>query len=86
MTPSVLRHQLQVRLHLHQCPSLASHSARSQLLSMTTSKSMTSWLIVKHYQVQLQHKVQPCYSTTQFLCALKEQFPEDFTLVMLVSS
>lgn len=37
MTPSVLGHQLQMKLHLHICPSLASHSAKPQLLSMTSS-------------------------------------------------
>ena len=37
MTPSVLGHQLQLRLHLHQWPSMASHSAEPQLLCMTPS-------------------------------------------------
>ena len=37
MTPSVLGLQLQLRLHLHQWPSMASHSAKHQLLFMTPS-------------------------------------------------
>ena len=37
MAPSVLSYQLQLRLHLHQWPSMASHSAEPQLLFMTPS-------------------------------------------------
>jgi hypothetical protein len=37
MAPSDLGHQLQLRLHLHQLPSMASHSAESQLLCVTPS-------------------------------------------------
>jgi hypothetical protein len=37
MTPSVLGHQLQLRLHLHQWPSMASYSVEPQLLCVTTS-------------------------------------------------
>jgi hypothetical protein len=37
MTPSVLVHQLKLRLHFHQWPSMASHSAEPQLLFMTPS-------------------------------------------------
>ena len=35
MTPSVLASQLQLRLHLHQWPSLASQIVKCQVLSMT---------------------------------------------------
>ena len=35
MIPSVLGHQLQLRLHLHQWPSMASHRAEPQLLCVT---------------------------------------------------
>ena len=35
MTSSVLGHQLQLRLHLHQWPSMASHSAGPQMLFRT---------------------------------------------------
>jgi len=37
MTPSVLGHQLQLRLHLHQWLSMASHSAQPQLFFMIPS-------------------------------------------------
>jgi hypothetical protein len=37
MTPSVLGLQLQLRLHLHQWPSMASHSVEPQLLFLTPS-------------------------------------------------
>jgi hypothetical protein len=37
MTPSVLAHQLLLRLHLHKCPFIASHSAKTQLLFITPS-------------------------------------------------
>ena len=37
MTPSALGHQLQLRLHFHQWPSMASHSAKPQLLCVTPS-------------------------------------------------
>ena len=37
ITPSIPGHQLQLRLHLHQCPSMASHSAKPQLLCVTPS-------------------------------------------------
>jgi hypothetical protein len=35
ITPSVLGHQLQLRIYLHQWPSMASHSAEPQMLFMT---------------------------------------------------
>ena len=37
MTPSVLGHQLQLMLHLHQWPSMTSHCAEPQLLCMIPS-------------------------------------------------
>ena len=37
VTPSVLGCELQLKLHLHQWPFLASHSAKLQLLFMTPS-------------------------------------------------
>jgi hypothetical protein len=35
LTPSVLGYQLQLRLHLHKWPSMASHGAKPQLFFMT---------------------------------------------------
>ena len=84
MTPSVLGYQLQVRLHLYQWPSLASHSAKPQLLFMTLSCLQN--LILIHYQVQLQYEVQPWLSLEHSFFVLSENIPEDVTSVMLVSS
>ena len=88
MTPSVLGHQLQLRLHLLQWPSLASHSAKPQLLSMIPS------FLHKQYHLN-DSSTLPSPATawgttlsisgTQLLCAPRKQFPEDFTSMMLVS-
>jgi hypothetical protein len=61
MTPSVLGLQLQLRLHLHQWPFMASHSAEPQLLCMTPSclKTSTTRVTLTYYQVQMQQEVQP---------------------------
>jgi hypothetical protein len=88
MTPSVVGHQLQLRVHLHQWPSMASHSAQPQLLCMTLHafKTSTTWVTLTHYQVLLLHEVQLWLSLKHSLCALRKHFPEDVTSTMLVSS
>ena len=79
ITPSVLGHQLQLRLHFHQWPSVASDA----LNAFNTS---TTWVTLTHYQVQPHHKVQPWLSLEHSLCALRKHFPKDVTSMMLVSS
>ena len=61
MAPSVLHHHLQLRLYLHQWSSLHSHHAKAQLLSKSLHafKTHIKQVILTHYHVQLQHKVQP---------------------------
>ena len=88
MTPSVLGHQLQLRLHLHQWPSVASHSAQSELLYVIPSCLQNQYHLGNsyHYQVLLQHEVQLWLSLEHSLCALRKHFPEDVTSMMLVSS
>ena len=78
--PSVLGCQLQLGLHLHQWPSMASHSAKFQLSSgcLYAFKSTTTLEIFTHTILAI--------SGTEPLCALSKHFPEDFTSVMLVSS
>jgi hypothetical protein len=51
-------------------------------------KTSTTWVTLTHYQVQLQQEVHTTLpiSGTQVPCVLRKHFPEDFTLVMLVSS
>jgi hypothetical protein len=86
MTSLVLGHQLQLRLHLHQWPFMASHSAEPQLLCVTPSclQTSTTWVTLTHYQVLLQHEVQPWQSLEHRPCALRKHFP-DFTSMILVS-
>lgn len=55
MTPSVLAPQLQLTLHLHQWISMASDPFQALRIRIT-------WTPPIHYQVQLQHKVQPWLS------------------------
>jgi hypothetical protein len=89
MTPSVLGRQLQLRLHLHQWPSIPSHSAEPRLLCVTPSCLQNEYHLgdsLTHYQVPLQHEVQPWLSLEYSLCDSKKHFPEDVTSVMLVSS
>jgi hypothetical protein len=87
MIPSVLGCQLQLRLQFYQWSSLGSHNANPQLLFMAPScfKTSTTWDILTHFQVQLQHKVQPWITLEHSLCALRKHFPENFTSMMLVS-
>ena len=74
MTPSVVGHQLQLRVHLHHWPSMASHSCKPQLFFMTPSafKTSTSWVILTYYQVQLQHELQPWLSLEHSFSVLSE--------------
>jgi hypothetical protein len=76
MTPSVLGH---LRPHLQQWPSMASHSAESQLFFMTPSnafKTSTTWVTLTHYQVLLQHKVQHWLSLEHSLFVLSENISQ----------
>jgi hypothetical protein len=74
MTPLVLGHQLHLWLHLHQWPAMASHSAKPQLFFMTPSylQTNTTWVILTHYQVQLQHELQPWLSLEHGIFVLSE--------------
>jgi hypothetical protein len=87
--PFSLGHQWQLRLHLHQWPSMASHSAEPQLLCMTPS------CLQNQYQLGDSHTLPSsatsrgitlAISGTRPLCALRKHLPEDFTSMMLVSS
>jgi hypothetical protein len=89
MTPSVLGHQLQVRLHLHQWPSMDSHSAKPQLLSVTPSCLQNQYHLGDSYTLPSPAAAQGttlAISGTQPLYAFRKHFPEDVTSMMLVSS
>jgi hypothetical protein len=88
MTPSVLGPQLQLRLHLHQWPSMASHSAKPQLLCVTPSCLQNQYYLGNSYTLPgpATAQVQPWLSLEHSLCALRKHFPEDVTSMMLVSS
>ena len=64
MTPSVLGHQLQLRLHLLQWPPwpLTVPSLSCSSWHLHAFKTSTTWVTLTHYQVQLQHEVQPWLS------------------------
>ena len=89
MTPSVLGHQLQLRLQLCSWPSMASHHAKPQLLSMTQLCLQNQFHLGDSFPL-------PCtavaggttlaISRTQLLCSLIKHFPEDVTSMILVSS
>jgi hypothetical protein len=87
MTPSILSYQLQLSLHLHQCPSMGSHSAKPQLLFMTPSYDfkISTTLVILTSSAAAQGTTLSI-SGTQLLCDLRKHFPEDFTSGMLVSS
>ena len=78
ITPSVLDQQLKLRLHLHQCPSLASHSAKTRLFSMIpfTLTTSTTWVIHKQYQVQMKHEVQSWLSLEHSFFVLSENISQ----------
>jgi hypothetical protein len=87
-TPSVLGHQLQLRLYLHQWTFLTSHSAKPQLLSMTPSCLQNQYHLGT-YTLPIPAAAQGTILSifgTQLHCALRKYFPEDFTSVMLVPS
>jgi hypothetical protein len=89
MTPSVLGHQLLLRLYFHQQPSIASHSAKPQLHFMIPSYLQSQYHLGDFYTLPSTAAAQGttlAISGTQFLCALRKYFPEDFTSVILVSS
>ena len=74
MTPSVLGHQLQLRLHLHQWPSMASHSAEPQLLFMTPSCLQNQYHLGDSYTLPSPATAQGttlAISGTQPLCSQK---------------
>jgi hypothetical protein len=88
MTPSVLENQLQLRLHLHQWPSMASHCAEPQLLCMTSSCLQNQYHLGESYTLPSPATAQGttlAISGIQPLCSQKH-FPEDVTSMMLVSS
>jgi hypothetical protein len=73
LTPSFLGQQL--RLHLHQCPSMTSHSAKPQLLFMTTSCLQTQYHLGDSYILPSIAAVQGttlAISGTQFFCVLRK--------------
>ena len=88
-TPPVLGCQLQLWLHFHQWPSLASHNVKPQLLSMTPSCLQNQYYLGDSHTLPSSAEA---WGTTldisepQLLCVLRKYFPEDFTSVMLVSS
>jgi hypothetical protein len=73
MTPSLLGFQLQLRLHLHPWPSLDSHSAEPQLLSMTPSCFQNQYHLGDSYTLSSPAAARGttlAISGTQLLCAL----------------
>ena len=89
MTPSVLGSQLKLRLHFHQWPSMASHNVKSQLFFMTPSCLQNQNHLGDSYTLPSTDATGGttlAISGTQFLCAFRKHFSEDFTSVMLVSS
>ena len=74
MTPSVLGPQLQLRLHLHQWPSMASHSAEPQLLCVTPSCLQNQYHLGDSYTLPSPATAQGttlAISGTQPLCSQK---------------
>jgi hypothetical protein len=89
MIPSVLGHQLQLRLHLLQWPSMTSHSAKPQLFFMTPSCLQNQYHLGDSYTLPSPAAARDttlAISGTQLLRAPRKHFPGDFTSVMLVSS
>jgi hypothetical protein len=89
MTPSVLGHQLQPRLHLHQWPSMASHSAKPQLLCMTPSCLQNQYHLGNSFTLLSPAAARGttlAIYETQPLRVFRNHFPEDVTSMMLVSS
>jgi hypothetical protein len=74
MTRSVLGHQLQLRLHLQQWPSMVSHSAEPQLLFMTPTCLQTQYYLGGCYTLPSTATVPGttlAISGTQSLCCQK---------------
>ena len=74
MTPSVLGLQLQLRLHLHQWPSMASHSTEPQLLCVTPSCLQNQYHLGDPYTLPSPATAQGttlAISGTQPLCSQK---------------
>jgi hypothetical protein len=89
MTPSVLGYQLPLRLHLHQWPSMVSHSAMSQVFFMTPSCLQNQYHLGDPYTLPSTVAAQGTTLTisgTQLFRALTKHFTEDFASVMLVLS
>jgi hypothetical protein len=89
MTPLILGHQLQLRLHLHQWSSLTSQTAKPQLIFMMPSCLQNQYHLGDSYTLpstDAEGGTTLAISGTQLLCALRKYFPEDFTSVILVSS
>ena len=74
MTPSVLGHQLLLRLHLHQWPSMASHCAEPQLLCMIPSCLQNQYHLGNSYTLlspAIAQGTTLAISGTQPLCSQK---------------
>jgi hypothetical protein len=81
MTPSVLGCQLQLRVHLHQWPSMASHSTKPQLLFMTPSCIQNQYHLGDSYtlpSIVVAWGRTLAISGTQFVCVLRKHFPRDY--------
>ena len=84
MTPSVLGSQLQLRLYLHQWPSMASHSANPQLFFMTHSFMPSKpvpprWLLhIMQYSCSMRYNLGYLWNTAS-LCNQKI-LPRNFHL------
>ena len=79
----------EIMLYLLQWPSMTSHIAKPQLFFMTPSCLQNQYHLGDSYTLPSSAAAQGtalAISGTQLLCAPRKQFPEDFTLVMLVSS
>jgi hypothetical protein len=89
VTPSVLGQQLQLRLHVHQWPSMASPSVKSQLFRRIPSCLQNQYHHDDSYTLPSTITTQSTYSAisgSQLLCVLRKHFPEVLSSVMLVSS
>jgi hypothetical protein len=81
MTPSDLGHQLQLRLYLHQWPSMAAYNAKPQLFFMTPSCLHNQYHLSDSYTLLSTAAAKGptlAISGTQLLCALRKHFPEYF--------
>ena len=85
----VLGCQLQLRLHLYQWLSLASHSAKPQLLSMSPSYLQNQYHQGNSYTLLSPAGVQSttlAISGTQLLCALRKFHLSDTVLFLIIAN